>query len=100
MRRPEGCCADCWQPHPPSQERCFGPPLATVRTYGDFGATDKLESFLLDATHPRQDMQQGAHGFQVNEARTLARWLRTAIADGSLTAEDLGLPAPAPGGLS
>lgn len=29
MRRPEGTCASCWQPHPPSQERCFGPPAAS-----------------------------------------------------------------------
>ena len=29
MRRPEGTCASCWQPHRPSQERCFGPPAAS-----------------------------------------------------------------------
>lgn len=37
-----------------------------------------------------------AHGFQIDQAKTLARWLRTATADGSLTAADFGLTAPAP----
>jgi len=95
MRRPESTCASCWQPHPPSQERCFGPPEANERAYGET-TLDRLESFLLDATNPRQDVATRAHGFQIDQAKTLARWLRTATADGSLTAADFGLTAPAP----
>ena len=94
MRRPEGCCPDCWQPHPPSQKRCFGPPVAVERDYGElFGRLDRLEGWLLDATHPRQDTARGAHGFQIEEARDLAALLRSALADGSLALDDLAPPA-------
>ncbi len=93
MRRPEGTCASCWQPHPPSQERCFGPPDATERDDGET-TTVRLASFLLDATNPRQDVAARAHGFQIDEAKRLAGWLRSATANDTLTADDFGLAPP------
>jgi hypothetical protein len=86
---------------------CF-PAEANVRHYGDpdedfgfHGTTDRLESYMLDITNPQSDTRRGAPGFVIEEAKAVTARLRAAIADGTLTAEDFGLPAaPAPGGLS
>lgn len=69
-----------------SQARCYGPPKAEERSYGE-QRTDRLETFLLDATRPRQNPAR-AFGFQVDEARTLAGFLRAALHDGTLTLDD------------
>lgn len=78
------------------------PPKAEVRQYGDpadpdmwAARCDRLESFLLDASNPRRNMQRGAHGFDVEAAKALTAVLRQAYADGALTAEDFAVPADA-----
>ena len=104
MRRPElapGQCRHCYHPKAEGHEHgmCW-PATADERAYGEpaddmwSGTTDRLESFVLDITHPNQNTHRGAHGFQVDEAKAVTARLRAAIADGTLTADDLGL-APA-----
>lgn len=91
-RPPPGACASCWQPHDYGVP-CY-PFVAEDRTYGDGGdgpswTTDRLESFVLDATNPRQDTRRGCPGFQIEEAKKVAAALRAAFADGTLTVADL-----------
>ena len=96
MRRPEGTCHACWQPHPDDQ-MCW-PAKADDRTYGDpadgwSASTDRLESFILDISNPRIDTHRGVPGFVVDEAKVLTERLRAGFASGELTAADLAPPA-------
>ena len=76
-------------PTPVAETRQYGDPAEVARGDGWAASTDRLESWLLDATHPRQNTRRGAHGFQVEEAKRLAAVLRQAWADGTLTVADL-----------
>ena len=73
---------------------CY-PAVAEERQYGDpdgddFAAsTDRLESFILDITHPRSDTRRGANGFMVLDAKKTTAWLREGFASGQLAVDDL-----------
>lgn len=86
-------CRHCFRRHP-EDEMCW-PAEARDRTYGQpdgdgwSGTCDSLEGFVLDITNPRQRTHEGAHGFQVEEAKRVTAWLREGFADGRLTIGDL-----------